>query len=213
MEQKIILPDINLLTVRDDDTGIEYCGSNQEWFADEWQRLSGCGPSVAANIFFYMRRKSQKKSQEASEHGLKKDLICCMEEMWKYVTPEKNGIPNTEMFLNKVTSYAEAHDIKIRCLALDIPSDELQRPPQGAVIEFIAGGLIRETPVAFLNLCSGDEPKLDRWHWVTLIALRYDTENASAAMVISDEGVTKEIDLALWLSSTKLGGGFVYFTE
>ena len=36
MEHQTILPDINLLTVRD--------GSNQEWFADAWQRKAGCGP-------------------------------------------------------------------------------------------------------------------------------------------------------------------------
>lgn len=209
MEQKIALPDINLLTVWDDDAGVEYCGSHQEWYADEWQRLSGCGPSVAANIFFYRRRKSQ----DPPERALKKDLLRLMEEIWEYVTPGRNGIPDTGDFLSKVAAYAAAHDIKIRSEALDIPGEHSLRPARETVIEFIAEGLRRETPVAFLNLCSGDEPNLDRWHWVTVIELRYDTENKSAMAVVSDEGVIKEINLALWLSTTTLGGGFVYFVE
>ena len=209
MEQKIVLADINLLSVWDDDAGVEYCGSNQEWYADKWQRLSGCGPSVAANIFFYRRRKARS----SPERALKKDLLRLMEEIWEYVTPGRNGIPDTADFLSKVAAYAAAHDIKIRGEVLNIPAERSQRPALETVIEFIARGLRGETPVAFLNLCSGDEPNLDKWHWVTVIELRYDTDNASAAAIISDEGVRKEINLALWLSSTELGGGLVYFTE
>jgi len=208
MEHQIILPDINLLTVRDDDLCCDYCGSNQEWFADAWQRKAGCGPSVAANILFYQQRKLQIIPPL---NYLKKHLLHYMEEAWKYITPGRNGITSTDTFLQKVRGYALAHNLELHYEALDIPADKVQRPSSNAVIDFVASGLNKETPVAFLNLCNGAELNLEQWHWVTIAALRYDLEKTAGKAIICDEGITKEIDLTLWLSTTTLGGGFAYF--
>jgi len=37
----------NLLKLLDERSHKAYFGCNQEWYATEWQRLSGCGPTVA----------------------------------------------------------------------------------------------------------------------------------------------------------------------
>ena len=207
MERKILLSDMNLLTVWDDSTSCNYCGCNQEWFAEPWQRKAGCGPSAATNILFYQ----QQKSQTVPCRYLKKDLLHYMEEVWKYITPEQNGIASTEVFLRKVRGYASAHGLKFHYEALDVPAEKAQRPSFDEVIDFVASGLNKETPVAFLNLCNGAELNLDRWHWVTIVGLQYDLEKAAVKAIICDEGIAKEIDIALWLSTTTLGGGFAYF--
>jgi len=79
-------------------------------------------------------------------------------------------------------------------------------------LSFLEGGLIKDAPIAFLNLCNGQVKNLDPWHWVTIISLEYAENGKSASIKILDEGLIKKIDLALWYDTTTLGGGFVYFT-
>lgn len=52
--------------------------------------------------------------------------------------------------------------------------------------------------------------KLDRWHWVTIIALEYTKNGDHALVSILDNGEIIDIDLALWYKTTTKGGGFVY---
>ncbi len=96
-------------------------------------------------------------------------------------------------------------------MALDIPKNRFQRPELSAVSEFLENSLSKDLPVAFLNLDNGDEKRLDSWHWVTVIALDYERDGAAAVKIL-DEGRIKQIDLALWLQTTSLGGGFVSVT-
>ena len=51
------LSHIEYLQVTDSDSCEIFCGSDQEWFSTERQRLTGCGLSAAANILFYIERK------------------------------------------------------------------------------------------------------------------------------------------------------------
>ncbi len=206
MERKITLSDTNLLKVRDETANCEHCGSNQEWFADEWQRKAGCGPSTAANILYYQQRKSQE-----SVHYSKEEMLLLMEEVWEYITPGWDGISSTEVFLSKVRRYAVAHGLELDCYSLDISKRKSKRPPLEKVIDFVVDGIYDETPVAFLNLSNGEEQALDSWHWVTVVGLRFALEEGYAIATICDEGKVKEIDLALWLNTTALGGGFAYF--
>jgi hypothetical protein len=80
------------------------------------------------------------------------------------------------------------------------------------VVYFLEGALQQDSPIAFLNLCNGDEKNLQSWHWVTIIALEYSEDGNSAFIDILDEGLIKKIDLLLWYKTTTHGGGFVYFT-
>lgn len=57
MQLKENLSHIDYLQVTDSNSSEIFCGSDQEWFPTERQRLTGCGPSAAANILFYIDRK------------------------------------------------------------------------------------------------------------------------------------------------------------
>ena len=48
-------------------------GYDQEWFTDEWQRLSGCGPTTATQVVTYtmLRDGLLDVSQSADQVGLR----------------------------------------------------------------------------------------------------------------------------------------------
>ena len=93
----------------------------------------------------------------------------------------------------------------------DMPEDVAGRPALRDVVWFIEEALQNDAPVAFLNLCNGEEHCLYRWHWVTIVALDFAPDGSRAAATILDEGRQLDIDLAVWHNTTTLGGGFVWF--
>ena len=116
------------------------------------------------------------------------------------------------MFFEGVLSFAKTKGLNIQYHVLDMPKNKLNRPNLAEVLNFLDAALSKDTPVAFLNLCNGDEKGLDEWHWVTIISLDH-TENGDQIFIdILDEGQIKKINLALWYNTTTKGGGFVYFT-
>lgn len=86
-----------------------------------------------------------------------------------------------------------------------------ERPSLSAVMEFIRSGLKEDVPIAFLNLDHGDEENLESWHWVTIAGLYCSEDGQVVQVFICDEGITKQINLKLWLETTVQGGGLVYF--
>lgn len=180
-------------------------GSNQDWFRTRWRRLSGCGPSAAANILFY-----QDKKENAQCCGnTKQDLFRYMETAWDSITPERTGISSAELFCKKLQLFEKRNGRKIAYKLLNIPPKS--PPALKEVVDFIAAALEKDLPVAFLNLCNGQERRLDKWHWVTIVSISYSEALESVTAEIYDAGESKEINLKLWLETTKKGGGFVYF--
>ena len=183
------LSHIEYLQVTDSDSCEIFCGSDQEWFSTERQRLTGCGLSAAANILFYIERK-----ENADCCGKDRvDLLSFMEEAWESVTPEKNGIPSTGLFLEKLEEYAKLHERSFHYSVLYISSQQSEGPSLDTVTKFICHGLRADIPIAFLNLDHGAE------------------DGQTVYVSIYDEGMTKQINLKLWLETTVQGEGFVYF--
>ncbi|MHC1760459.1 MAG: hypothetical protein AB9917_13305 [Negativicutes bacterium] len=189
-----------------------YYGCNQEWYTTEWQRRSGCGPSVASNIILYLSN-AQAKPGFIKNCSSKEKCVVVMQEMWDSVTPTLAGIPTTRMLYEAVIDYTKAHGLTVEYHVFDVPDKVLLRPSLPEAITFIEAALAKDVPVAFLNLCNGDEKKLSSWHWVTIIALDYAEGGADAFVTILDEGMIAKINLALWYNTTTMGGGFVYFTS
>jgi len=81
-----------LFSVLDESTNKTYYGCDQEWYATEWQRRSGCGPTVASNILFYLNNYKVNLSIGQRVNS-KKNCLLFMSEIWKYVTPTTEGIP------------------------------------------------------------------------------------------------------------------------
>lgn len=203
------IKDKNVFSVLNSLTGQQHLGCDQQWYLSEWQRLSGCGPVAASNIVFYIIYKERAKS---AGQGIisKSDCRSLMEDVWKYVTPTSEGIPDTNMFADAVLSYAGSKGLELTYAKLDVPQEERDRPGIEDISGFISDALSKDTPVAFLNLDNGDEKYLDEWHWVTIISLEHSGEEIYAGIL--DEGTIKHINLKLWHNTTTLGGGFVHFT-
>ena len=147
-------------------------------------------------------------SQDCSS---KEKSISFMEEIWAFVTPSTEGIPTTRMLYESVMAYAETKGLNVTYRVCDVPEKKASRPALTDVIRFLEKALLKDAPVAFLNLCNGDAANLEPWHWVTVVSLEYREDGKSAFIEILDEGLIKRIDLALWCDTTTLGGGFVYF--
>ena len=204
----VALADPDLFKIRDKSAGKAYYGCDQEWYASEWQRMAGCGPSVACNIISYLERRRRGPGR-AGTCMSKKASLPRMQEAWEYVTPTKMGLPKISLFYNAVLRYTKARGLDVEYGALELPKAKTRRPGLAKVINFIKDALSKDAPVAFLNLCNGAEKKLEAWHWVTIVALESAEGGKRAFVKIVDNGAVKKIDLALWHATTKLGGGFV----
>jgi hypothetical protein len=196
--------------VLDEDTYEIYHGCNQEWYTTFWQRMAGCGPTVATNLIFYLYH-ARRASEFRPNTFTKKYCVKMMEEMWKYVTPSIYGVNTTKMFYEAVLSYTKSKGFHVEYGLLDLPKNKSQRPGLSEILKFLEEALLKDAPVAFLNLCNGAEKNLDSWHWVTIISLEYTPNENQIFIHILDEGQIKKIDLPLWYSTTTKGGGFVFF--
>ncbi len=187
-----------------DNEGVLTHGCDQEWYGLPWQRLAGCGPTVATNLLLYLAR--------AGVIGLplpvggRQDARRLMDLVWRSVTPSMHGVNKTSHFCRGLAHFCEAHHLPLVCESLDVPRKAATRPALAEVLAFVAEALADDSPVAFLNLHNGEVENLDDWHWTTLVALETDSNGARAT--IYDNGVELTIDLALWLATTTLGGGF-----
>jgi len=205
------ISNVKLLRIFDERTHENHYGCDQEWYATEWQRLSGCGPTAVCNLIYYLNRTQPSFGLEQS-CDTKETSVSFMEEIWRYVTPTAKGIPTTKMFYEAVLAYAKAKGLDVAYSVCDVPEDKSLRPNLADVVNFIERALQKDTPIAFLNLCNGEEKNLEPWHWVTIISLEFAENRKTAFINILDGGLIKRIDLTLWYNTTILGGGFVYFT-
>ena len=205
------ISNLDLLKVIDENRNNTYYGCDQKWYSTEWQRKSGCGPTTACNILMYLELSKISTGLEIKESS-KEFALLLMQEAWHYITPTEKGIPTTKMFCEDILAYIESKGLHVSCNAIDVPKEVGLRPKLRNILSFIEHAMVKDTPVAFLNLCSGKVEKLDDWHWVTIVALEYDERCNEAYVTIVDGGLIKKIDIELWYSTTTLGGGFIYFT-
>lgn len=198
---KRTLNNLLFLQIKDERTNKSYFGCDQQWYSLPWQKLAGCGPSVASNIVLYNKKNTLIT---------KNDAIKQMNEMWIYVTPTMRGVNNTKIFIDGMNCYLNNQSTKVLYDVLDVPEDCIKRPQFKEITEFIMNSLNKDVPIAFLNLCNGKEKILDKWHWVTISSIEFDEEE-NCKIEILDEGKRKTIDLYLWYHTTTLGGGLVSY--
>ena len=172
-----------------------YIGGSQDWFDKRWHRIAGCGPVAASNLMWYTLRM----------HGEKSRYEALMREMYSFMTPGMHGVNKSELFTNAVLRYCAEAGLQINLNVLEIPKAASSRPDIDVVYEFLSKALRSDTPVAFLNLSNGTVRNLEKWHWVTIIAL----DEACGLVEVSDYGKKLVIDISEWLKTTRLGGCFV----
>lgn len=69
------------MEILDESTNKIYYGCNQEWYATEWQRFSGCAPSAVATIMLYLNHTKSILGSEKNFNN-KKNCLSLMEEIW-----------------------------------------------------------------------------------------------------------------------------------
>jgi hypothetical protein len=206
-EQKAELRNLEYMHVLNDDGSVSY-GCDQDWYALPWQRMAGCGPTVATNIIFYMSlMHGFRLPVEARD---KTGCVKLMELTWRHVTPGHMGVNKPEMLSDGVLAFAGEHGLTLASFMLRVSKKASDRPALREVTAFLSEALRQDSPVAFLNLCNGKVEELDEWHWVTLVALKVEPDGTAAA-TIYDGDQSFDMDIGLWLTTTKRGGGFVYF--
>lgn len=182
-------------------------GGHQEWYPQSWQRKAGCGPTVGANIIWYLARTRPELLPLWPHSGSHKaHMLRLMEETWPYITPTAMGVNKTSILRDGIRKFAGDKGIDFATGTLEIPPLPMPRPKYPQVRQFIAEAMSKDRPIAFLNLSNGALTALDSWHWVTLIAI--DPLGTTATMM--DQGKITDIDLEEWLCTSNLGGGFVW---
>lgn len=192
-----------LLHIKENDK--QYYGANQSWYGTQWQQKSGCGPTVASHLIWYLSRTQPDLETLCPYEGSTKEgFVELMEEVWRYVTPKAQGLSRTSLFAEGALCYAMEKGARLGCKTLDVSKNPYLRPKMNQVASFLADALSNNLLVAFLNLSNGALRNLESWHWVTLTS--FDPQSGTACMY--DQGVKEIIDLKKWRTTTLLGGGF-----
>ena len=183
-----------------------FIGGSQHWYDNRYHRMSGCGPTTAANLLWYLAQSHEwKELYEADEPGAD-SYISIHTGMFSCVTPGLMGVNSSAMFVNGIRKYAEAHRLNLRSYVLDIPVFFKKRPAEYAVKGFIMKAMRADCPVAFLTLSNGNQKQLENWHWVTII----EFDDQSMNVCISDQGRILEVNLSAWMKTSVLGGTLIY---
>lgn len=193
----------NFLSIIDENakSGISY-GLTQEWYIDDYQVLAGCGATVATSILVYYE-------QQRDFNLLKvKDVLPKMEKMWEFLPPIKGkGLNSTELFYKGIERYFDDIDKKIKYSFIDVNINN--KISLDKIIKYLKKEIENDRPVAFLNLCNGEEENLDKWHWVLVYELF--KEGSEYFLNIFDDREVKKINLSLWYKTITNNGGFVTF--
>ena len=185
-------------------------GYDQEWFDDEWQRLSGCGPTSAAQVLSYSEfRDGLLDVSTTANHALALER---MNVVWNYVKPRfGGGVYKTQWMERGLSRLFDDKNLPYEVHMLNVSPFSASRVEVEAAAQFIHDALSQDVPVAFLNRHKGKEPALYTWHWVPIYRMFMDGDDIRCG--IFDEGEIRDFSLVHWLKDTILGGGFCYITK
>ena len=194
---KAKIKNIDFLKVKDNEN--IYYGFSQEWYKDIWQQKAGCGATVASSIINYYNQIDNFKEVEIA------DAVKIMEELWYYLLPTYYGLNSVKLFYDGIKNYYNNKEVIIDYINVDIKN----KPSLDEIINFIGKELSEDRPVAFLNLCNGEEKNLDKWHWVVVVEIF--KENGEDFLNIIDDKKIKKINLSLWYGTMTNDAGFITF--
>jgi hypothetical protein len=196
----------------ENDSADEVCyGCRQEWYSTSWKRVAGCGPSVVSTIINYVTRarETARAPEGPPARASIDEMRKLMDDVWAYVTPTIRGIPNTRILREGIERYVERNCAGFDIRELAVPKRREMRPPLAEIVAFLTDALAADVPAAFLALDSGDEKRLDAWHWVTLVSVEYEPDMSAVSVEVIDECRLFEANLLRWYATTSAGGGFV----
>ncbi len=211
MTVSILQPE--LLHIFDEDAEKTYWGGFQEWYAIDWHRMAGCGPTAASNLMAYLAHtRPALKALYGYDSMSLKNFTRHMDDLYQFVTPGGMGLNKTEMFTGGVERFAQSRGLTLKAHVFDVEGNLFRnRPPVTALAAFVKAGLTADCPIAFLNLSKGRVKNIQGWHWITLTKAEMDEH--TLMVCASDEGHEICFDLKMWYLSTRMRGGLVYFTK
>lgn len=200
------------LRIIDEDSHQVSFGGDQEWYADPWHRMAGCGPTCASNITAYLALTRPPLSPLYTGGSASKSSFSThMETLYGFVTPGNMGLNRHEMFASGVTKFAESRGLPLQAHVFEVNGNmHKNRQTPDELAQFVQIGLGSDCPIAFLNLSKGRVKNLQAWHWITITSA--DINAPRLQVVASDEGKEICVDLRLWYLSTRMRGGLVYFS-
>lgn len=203
----------NVLTIADELSPQKSFGGNQEWYAEDWGRKAGCGPTCAANITAYLAlTRPALRRLYAGDQMSRGQFAAHMETLFRYVTPGSMGLNRLDMYTQGMDSYTKSLGLRLQAHVFDVPGNlNRARPSADALADFVQAGLVSDCPLAFLNLSNGKVRNLQGWHWITITGA--DMADGVLLAQASDEGREIRFDLRLWFLTTRMRGGLIYFTE
>ena len=128
-----------------------------------------------------------------------------MEELWNHLLPTEQGLNSIKLFYDGIKSYYDDKEVTIDYINVDIKN----KVSLEEIIKFICKELNEDRPLAFLNLCNGEENNLDKWHWVVVVEM-FEENGEHFLNIIDDKEIIK-INLSLWYRTIKNDGGFITF--
>ena len=128
-----------------------------------------------------------------------------MEELWNHLLPTEQGLNSIKLFHDGIKNYYEDREVTIDYINIDVKN----KVSLEEIIKFIHKELSEDRPLAFLNLCNGEENNLDKWHWVVVVEIF--EENGEYFLNIIDDKEIIKINLSLWYRTIKNDGGFITF--
>lgn len=184
-------------------------GGNQAWYPKFLQRQSGCGPTTAANQMAYLGSTDKALGNLYPHSTLdRKDFTKLMQELFRYVTPGMMGVNHIDKLADGVKNYAEMNGCQLDAFTLAVEEKDSQRDVS-VLRDYLQKAFEADCPIAFLNLSSGNEHRLQNWHWITITQVEIMDDRITA--IASDEGHRRTFDLSLWYRTTPMHGGLVYF--
>ncbi|MBP7401677.1 MAG: hypothetical protein KBA30_03610 [Clostridia bacterium] len=191
-------------------------GGDQEWYADEWHRRAGCGPTTASTLTYYLAQRDPAKRPlwPTADRRTREDFLGLMDLVWEYVTPGMRGLNRSCMFTGGMERLASDRSVPLTAHVLEIPESLGARKGYAHFLSFLRRGLEADCPVAFLNLSNGRTERLHSWHWITVIAAAWDDNDPEAGLTatVLDEAHSFDIDMKCWYDTSLLGGALVWFT-
>lgn len=202
-------------------------GPSQDWYPEEWQQRSGCGPTSASLVTAYLARSRAYPGCERlylGAHPLpdpegggvvrKADWEQHMREIWHFVTPTPMGTWKLTMYQEGIERFAQSRSFRLGTEALWVRPALASRRPERLYDEikaFVVESLERDLPVAFLNYFGGEMRDISNWHWVTVTEAQATEDGEYLWLTVSDQGMKVVFSLNQWLYTSFGGGGFVRF--
>lgn len=185
-------------------------GYDQEWFDDEWQRISGCGPTTATQVLSYAQFRDGML--DISTAANQEKALERMNVMWNYVKPRfGGGVYKTQWMDAGLKKMMGDFQLPYHVHMVNVSPFCASRIDIEKAAEFIEKGLSQDVPVAFLNRHKGKERALYTWHWVPIYKIFCVGDDIRCG--IFDEGEIRDFSISNWLKDTILGGGFCYISK